>query len=228
MLPPMATASGRERALLACGAVGPPLFVVMFLIEGATRPGYRVMEHPVSSLALGEFGWVQVANFLVTGVLILAFAVGLRPALRRHGGGIWAPLLIGVVGVGLIGAGVFVTDPLNGYPPGTPILPQLTTHGILHDAFSVPVFVALPIACFVVAYRFAVRGRKGWASYCVGTAVAFLTGFVLASEGFSQNPTFMSVGGLLQRLTLVIGWAWLTALAIFLLRGDAEAVRTTR
>ena len=109
----------RTRLLLACGAVGPPLFIVAFLVEGATRAGYSPLRHPVSSLSIGDYGWTQRLNFVVTGLLIIAFALGLRPALRRYGAGIWAPLLVGLVGLGLIGAGVFVADPLSGYPPGT-------------------------------------------------------------------------------------------------------------
>jgi len=62
------------RVLLACGAIGPPLFVVVFLIEGATRPGYSPLRHPVSSLEIGASGWTQRTNFVITGLLILAFA----------------------------------------------------------------------------------------------------------------------------------------------------------
>ena len=41
-----------------------------------------------------------------------------------------APTLVGLAGIGLIGAGIFVTDPLNGYPPGTPLIPiRRTAHG---------------------------------------------------------------------------------------------------
>jgi hypothetical membrane protein len=116
-----------DRGLLWRGAIGAPLFVVVFLIEDAVRairpPGYNPIRQPVSSLAIGPFGWIQVANLLVTGVLLLAFAVGLRPALRRYHGGFWAPALLGLVAIGLIGAGVFTTDPLSGYPPGTLALP---------------------------------------------------------------------------------------------------------
>lgn len=98
-----------------------------------------------------------------------------------------------------------------------------TTHGALHEAFSVLVFAALPAACSVVAYRFATSGRRGWAGYSVGTAVAFLAGFVLFGMGFSHDPTLMPIGGLLQRLTIIVGWAWLTALALDLLRRASEA-----
>src|SRR5687768_7651289 len=69
------------RALLWCGAVGGPLFVVVFLIAGAVRPDYDPLRHPVSSLALTEAGWVQEANFLLTGALFVAFGFGLRRAL---------------------------------------------------------------------------------------------------------------------------------------------------
>ncbi len=76
----------KTKTLLACGVIGGPLFVVMFFIEGATRADYDPLRHPVSSLALGDRGWTQSANFLVTGFLMLAFAIGLRRAFRPLGG----------------------------------------------------------------------------------------------------------------------------------------------
>jgi hypothetical protein len=41
------------RLLLAGGAIGPLLFIVVFLIEGATRPHYSVWQDAVSALSLG-------------------------------------------------------------------------------------------------------------------------------------------------------------------------------
>ncbi|MGP4021387.1 DUF998 domain-containing protein [Saccharopolyspora sp. 5N708] len=215
----MGEAGRFERVLLACGAIGPVLFVVAFLVEGAFRADYSPLRHPVSSLSIGESGWTQAANFIVSGLLVLGFAVGLRPALRRIGGGRWAPVLIGLVGAGLIGAGFFATDPISGYPPGSPpMAPVRTAHGELHDLFSTPVFTALPAACCVVGYRLARNGHRRWAVYSIGTAVLFLIGFVLTSVGFAQNPALMPIGGLLQRLTLIIGFTWLATLALLLPR----------
>ncbi|HKA10407.1 MAG TPA: DUF998 domain-containing protein [Candidatus Dormibacteraeota bacterium] len=231
--------SGLERRLLACGAIGPPLFVAVFLVEGVVHPpGYNPLRHTVSAFVFGDFGWVQRASFLVTGGLLLAFAFGLRPALGRsgYGGGRWVPALIGLFGIGLIGSGLFAADPVSSgvtasapYPPGTPVVADRTLHGILHDLFGTPVFLGLPIACCVMAYQFARAGRKGWASYSIGTAAAYLTGFVLTSMALAQPSALLPpVGGLLQRLTIVVGWAWLTALALHLLgpaRRSAGAVR---
>jgi hypothetical protein len=42
--------------LLACGVVTGPLFVVVFLLEGALREGYAPMRQTVSALALGARG----------------------------------------------------------------------------------------------------------------------------------------------------------------------------
>ena len=72
------------RLLLACGAIGPLLFIVIFLIEGATRPGYSVWQDAVSALELGEGGWMQSATFNVCGLLMLGFAIGLRASCKRR------------------------------------------------------------------------------------------------------------------------------------------------
>ena len=72
----------KTKTLLAYGVIGGPLFVVVFLVEGAPRVGYDLLHHPVSSLALGDLGWMQTTNFVVTGLLTLAFSVGLRRAFR--------------------------------------------------------------------------------------------------------------------------------------------------
>ena len=108
------------RWLLTCGVIGPVLFVVAFLIEGAIRPDYDPARVFVSQLSLGDEGWLQVANFVVSGLLIAAFAVGLRRVLASGLASRWGPNLIGLVGLGLVISGIFVTDPALGYPPGTP------------------------------------------------------------------------------------------------------------
>jgi hypothetical membrane protein len=66
------------KLLLACGAIGPLLFIIVFLIEGVTRPGYSAWRDFVSDLSLSNQRWMQVANFLVCGLLAFGFAVGLR------------------------------------------------------------------------------------------------------------------------------------------------------
>jgi uncharacterized membrane protein len=221
--PPTGAAPGttRTRALLACGAIAGPLFTVAWILEGATRANYHPLRHPVSSLELGDLGWTQQANFIVAGGLTLAFAVGLWRALRPLGGSTWGPLLVGAHGIGLLGAGIFVTDPVSGYPPGTPdhLAAYGSVHAALHDLLSVGTFVGLPIACLVFARRFAGWGQRGWAIYSAATGLVLVAGFVLTSMAFNQAEQLVAFGGLFQRATVTAGWSWQTLLAVHLLQG---------
>jgi hypothetical membrane protein len=211
-----------DRFLLACGVAGPAVFVLTMLIEPLGRPGYDPLRHPVSSIPLGPGGGVQTVNFLVTGALVVLLALGLR----RRGNGRWLPVLLALVGLGLVGAGLATADPLNGYPPGTPLVPvERTVHGVLHDLTSTPVFTALPAACFVWGRRLARAGRRRAASWAVLAGVAMLACFVLTSLGFQQVAPLAGVAGLLQRTTLVIGLAAMAALAVDALRATVSDVR---
>ena len=218
----------KTKTLLACGIIGGPLFVVAFLVEGATRADYDPLRHPVSSLALDDSGWTQTANFIVVGLLMLAFAVGLRRALRSLGGSIWGPRLVGIWAIGLLGAGVFVTDPVSGYPPGTSDrMYGYSWHGALHDIFSLAAFVALAVACFVFGRWFSARGERGWAIYSAVTGIVFAVAFVLSSAGFGQAEGLVDIAGLFQRVAVAVGFGWLALLAVHLLRGSSEMPKRT-
>ncbi|MFI6732657.1 DUF998 domain-containing protein [Nonomuraea sp. NPDC050451] len=212
------------RRLLLCGVVAGPLFVIAFLAQGALRPHYDPLRHPVSSLALGPGGWVQAVNFVVAGLLTLAFAAGLRRTLRR----VWGPALVGSWGAGLIGAGVFTADPVSGYPQGTPdLLSEYgSTHAALHDYLSLAGFAAMAAACLVFGVGFARDRELGWATYSVASGAGFTVAMALATIAFSQNPALVAHGGLFQRVAVTIGWAWLTLLALRLLRRRPAGPRT--
>jgi hypothetical protein len=137
-------------------------------------------------------------------------------------------VLIAVWGVGLLGAGIFVTDPVSGYPAGTPAQPDKPSwHGLLHDLlFSLPGFACLAAAMFVFAYALARRRAPGWAIYSGLSGAAFLVLFFLTSVGFSQDPRWVSAAGLLQRLTVGVGWLWLALLAVRQMTADRAASST--
>ncbi|HEX5441760.1 MAG TPA: DUF998 domain-containing protein [Ktedonobacterales bacterium] len=210
------------RLLLACGAIGPIVFIVAFLIEGATRPGYSAWHNFVSDLSESNLGWMQIASFLFCGAMVFGFAIGLRQVFRSGRGATWGPLLLGAFGLSLIVAGVFVTDPSLGYYPlGSPAGAQ-TLHGTIHGTIAPVVFGLLTAATFVFARRFARDPLwRGWGVYslvtgivCVVTFIACLATAVLDEHGVLPNsPT-----GLLERVAIIVGWGWIALLAIRLLR----------
>ena len=218
-----ASVGRRDRLFLAVGVAGPALFIVSFVVQGAVRPAYDPLSHPISSLALGGgVAWIQSVTFVGCGLLIMAYAYGLA----RVGVGRLISVLVALVGVGLVGAGIFACDPVSGYPPGSPVPAPSTLRGSLHDLFSAPVFLALPIACLVLARRAGRARQRGWAAYSVISAIAMWACFVLAAMGFNQLPPWVSTAGLWQRLTIIVGFCWLAALAAGLLGARPSGVRT--
>jgi hypothetical protein len=201
-------------ALLCCSAIAGPLFVTVFVIEGAHRTDYKPLRHPVSSLALGSRGWVQVANFAVAGTLYLAGAAGLSRTRDPVVGTRLGPTLFGGVGLGLLGSASFCTDPVSGYPPGRPDTPtEQTTSMTVHGFAALPIFIGIPAAAFAYARRFHRSGNPTWALYSAATGVSMLATMGLAGAGFSQAPRLVNFAGLLQRAAIVTGFGWLTALS---------------
>ncbi|NGO40947.1 DUF998 domain-containing protein [Streptomyces ureilyticus] len=196
-----------NQLLLACGVLAGPLFTATYLLAGATRADYKSLRHPISSLTLGHARWAQTVNFLCTGLLSLASAAGLW----QVGPSRWGALLIGVWGIGLLGAGTFRTDPVRGYPPDTPDqLLRPTRAGTLHDLLSLIAFLALVAACLVLASQ----GSLGWTIYSITSAVLFAATMILANAAFSHSQRLAGVGGLIQRVSITVGWTWLAVLAV--------------
>ena len=79
------------RTLLAYGVIAGPVYVLVSLAQALTRAGFDLTRHPWSLLSNGGPGWIQITNFVATGLMTVALAVGLRRALRPGRGGTWAP-----------------------------------------------------------------------------------------------------------------------------------------
>jgi hypothetical protein len=148
------------RSLLGYGVIAGPLYVVVALVQALLRPGFDLMRDDASLLSNGSLGWIQIANFVVTGAMVVACAAGVHRALKSGLAAIWAPRLLALYGLGLVAAGLFVADPMNGFPPGTPAgrPVSMSLHGTLHIAAAGIAFLCLIAACFVLARRFATLG----------------------------------------------------------------------
>lgn len=210
-------ASSATKRLLAIGVTAGPFYVLVSLAQALTRDGFDLTRHSWSLLANGDLGWIQIMNFILTGLMVSAFAVGLRRALRPGVGSIWAPRLVAAYGISLIAAGVLRADPGSGFPPGTPEGPgEVSWHGLGHLAAGAIGFFCLVAACFVVARRLARDGRRGAAIVSRIIGVAFLAGFagVASGAGGATVPAFAG--------SVVLVWAWLSALAAHLYRSAAR------
>jgi len=195
--------SDATRTLLRYGSIAGPLYLVVGYAQALIREGFDFRRHALSQLANGEMGWIQTANFVATGLLAIAGALGVRRVLRGQRAGTWGPILFAVFGLGLLVAAVFSADPGNGFPPGTPETGTMTARGMLHFMAGAVTFYALIAACFVFSRRFASLGRTGWTVLSLITGLAFLVCFSAIPMGVS-SPLLMP--GLYVVVTAALVW----------------------
>ncbi|EMD23121.1 DUF998 domain-containing protein [Amycolatopsis azurea] len=196
------------RALLACGAISGPLYFLTSFTQAAVRDGFDLTKHPASMLSNGDAGWIQVTNFLVTGILMIAGAIGLSRTLEPGRGSTWGPRLLGVFGVSLLFAAVFKADAGNGFPVGSGPA-TLSTAGILHMTAGSVGFLSLIVATFVFASRFSREGHRGWAICSRATGIAFFASFAGISSGNANAVVMLAFWA-----TVLLAWGWVTAVVI--------------
>jgi hypothetical protein len=202
--------SSTARSTLACGAVAGPLFVTVGLAQAFSRAGFDLNQHTLSLLSNGDLGWIQIANFVVSGALFVAAATGMRPVVTSGRAATWGPRLIAVFGAGTAAAGAFVPDPAYGFPPGTPASKptSVSWHGALHYTVASLAFLALIVACFVFASRFRNLGQRAWATCSTLIGALLIVGVGAISSGAhnaTANLSFVTAA--------LLGFLWVSALA---------------
>ncbi len=132
--------------------------------------------------------------------------------------------LVAAAGIGLIGSGVAVTDPMGGFPPVTPgedgsgdAAPAeitLTREGKLHNLCAIPIFAGIPVAGLVSALVAARRTDYRWAFYSAGSSLVMVGSFLLFGASFGRVPRLAGKGGVFQRISVASGFGWLAVLSL--------------
>jgi len=175
---------------LTGGVAGTVLFLAIYTIEGATRPGYNAWQQTISALSLGPDGWIQRADFILCGISVLWLAVVWRQILTGGLSARWYPIVHGLEGLGLLGVGIFTQDPL-------------------HTACLIVIVSAMSVGLLVIARRFWSTPRwRGWAWF---TVVCGLWPMVAMSFfGIALNPHsgLSPYAGLIERLATSPDIVW--------------------
>lgn len=199
--------SGLRRLTAIAGILAPLLFVGIFTIEGAIRPGYSPISMYISALSLGARGWIQIANFILFGVLTLFFTYGKWVEYKDGRLGKGAVIILAIIALFFLFSGPFVMDPMD-----TP-LSQTTVHGTIHGILGGFVFLLFPICCFVFLKKFNADPR--WKTFYTWTLVmAILISvavlfFTIVSKSPTLIPVFKSNIGIIQRAALIPFMVWL-------------------
>lgn len=210
----------RTRTLLRAGIVAGALYLALGLAQALLREGFDFARHPLSVLANGPGGWVQTANFVVSGLLVIAAALGIRRVLGADARALaW---FLGAFGAGMLVAAVFPADPVDGFPPGTPegYPTSISTAGMIHFIAGTLGFVALAVSCFLAARAMRRRNEPSLARLSLVAGLAVLLGFF---GGPLLGGGALMIAGIW--FAVVVGWAWLTILSLKLYREAPEPVR---
>jgi hypothetical protein len=199
-------ASDDGRSLLRWGVVAGPFYLAVGLGQGMLREGFDFARHPLSVLANGSWGWVQTANFVLSGLMVLAAVVGfgrvLGPKSRAFR---WS---LAGYGLGMLLAAIFPADPIDGFPPGTPkgMPTSISTTGLMHFVAGALTFLMLGISGLAAAWTMMRRQQTLLALLSLFSGLSVFIGF------FGGIASPIGVAGIW--FAVVVGWAWLAVLSL--------------
>jgi len=202
-----------QRVLAACGVAGPLIFTVVVAILGFIRPEYSHASQLVSELGEPGAPYAVVMNlfgFILFGLLMIAFAVGLHRGIIEGKGSWIGPALLAIAGLGLVGVGVFPCD------PGCPDQPQTLVGRIHHPALTLTISFSLMLAPLFFGYRMGKDGRwgKGYQRFSFVIPILIVVLFVLAPSALAP-----SLGrGWTQRLFFWTPFLWVFIVSVRLFR----------
>lgn len=189
-----------DKKLLIFGILAGFISPLVVILQVITREGFNLAVHPLSLLSLGDLGWIQISNFILTGFFYLVFSVGIYKTLENKRGR-KISFLLGFYGAVLILAGIFTVDPMLGFPPGSPegLPAKLSWHAQLHNLTFLLAFLAMIFAQFLTGRYFLALNQKKFALFsffvCAITPIAIIAsqiiyafaGYILFFTGLMVN-----------------------------------------
>jgi hypothetical membrane protein len=198
-------------ALALAGIAGPIIFAVVVLIHSFLREDHSLAEHPVSALAAGPSGWIQNVNFLLFGLLMIAYAIGLHLGVHPSRWGLVGFALLVLSGMGLMWGGLF---------PATDATGSFDEDRLLHIPGFTMTFLGGGIGLIVMSQRMARDPRwKSLATYALLSGIAMLV-LIVVGGGLVRPPVspLHAWFGLFQWVLLAVWLPCTVVLAIRLLR----------
>jgi hypothetical membrane protein len=198
------------RSFLGWGLIAGPFYLVVAVIHALVKPGFDFSRHSLSLLMLTDTGWIQRLNLIMTGVMVIAAAIGFSRVIEGRTRRAVA-ILVGIYGGALIASGIAAPDPMAGFPPGAD--ETVTISGLLHLVFGGLGFLALGVAAFVFSAWCRRSGSR------TGSALSIIAGVVIIAAFIGGGALArIPAGVLLLWISVVAGLAWLLGASLFLYR----------
>ena len=199
--------------VLIGGVVNPVAFVLAFTVAGILRPGYSPIHQAISDLGVGPNGSVMDAIAVISGLLLIGFAMGFAISMHQvlNSGWRWSGTTFLVLrGIVLVTVAIFTEDPST-----VRIHSLAATIGVI-SMLSALTSIGLGLR----------RNRKWrrWGNYSL--VAALMTLVLVAVEFWVFTPgTLLAplhLGGLIERVVYVETLAWYVAIGWQLFRTQSE------
>lgn len=208
------------------GIVGPLLFLVLYTLAGFLRAGYSPLHQAISDLGVGPNGLFLNISLMLTGLLLIGFAMGfalsMRSLLGAHRQWLIA-VLLALHGLGLAAAGIFTEAPAT---------------LLLHWLVGATLAFYGPVVAFLVIGLTLLRTSRwhGWGIYSLIASLLTLGLILIMNWLFTPDTPLasMRLGGLMERVIMTEIEAWYIAFGwrlAFLARSqprEKEAVQPAR
>jgi len=191
------------------GIIAVVLYVGSVIIISSVRPGYSHTRQVLSEL--GEIGApnaiIMNGVFISVGILLIAFSIGLHLGINEGRGSKAGPVFLVILGITVIGGGLFPCDPGCQTPE--------SLSGIMHVATGLPTIPATILAPLLIWRRLKQDSR--WKGYDTLSLAAGIVAIPLLLAFLALFPT-IGLAGLGQRFAFAVALGWPLVLAIHLLR----------
>ncbi|HEU5368901.1 MAG TPA: DUF998 domain-containing protein, partial [Ktedonobacterales bacterium] len=163
-------------------------------------PGYSAISQAGSDLGVGPNAWMLNASFFITGLLLIAFALGFFVEMRQMLGKrrrVACLVLLILAGIGFITLGIFTEAPAT---------------VTLHWTLGLPLATLPPVVVYALAgWQWQrVPGWRGYGWYSLLTVVGTVGSYFLTFAFFNPASSWstLHIGGLMERLFILVIFAW--------------------
>ena len=192
-----------RKILISFGIVYPILMMIIYFVLGMIRPDYNPLTQTISELGVIGTSTALLASicFIINGLMIILFALGLYFTLKEQKGALIGPLLMILDGIfDWMGSGIFPVDET---------LIPVTFSGMIHLIVSV-----IGLGMMILAPFFIARSLKENESELYKLTLIFGIIIIITNSLFLAFTFFNILIGLFQRIAIGIYSAWIFILAV--------------
>lgn len=184
-------------------------FLFFVLILGLIQPDYNHLNHTISVLVSGQYGWIQVVNFMVLALAVFLINFSLKQTLIQKAKRLFN-LVSSVSILGIISVSIFPADKLTtsqSFQYST-----LSTPGKIHFFWAAIMSVIISLEMLLIIQN--MKQKLDWRSLVIPSylSFAFCTACSILWFYFNHQGIFYSLRGIFEKVIILTALIWLNVI----------------